>query len=174
MVRDAKLDQVFEIKETPGATRLSVRHRSRGRYFLAVLIGLPATLILLVITAIALFTGHMDAFVPLALATIVAGVLIYLLAGRRRTTNLDFDADGVIRGKTRYRYQDIAEYGTHHLDAGKVVDGKSARAAAMEIGNALYIDFGAKRINLVEGLKDGEATQVFSAFDRLYQSHSRD
>jgi len=173
MVRDARLDAVFEITDGPDGTALSVRHRGRFRFFAALLIGIPVLILLLVISGIALFTGRMEPFVPLAGATVGVGVLIWLLAGRRKTTRLSFDADGVIHRKTRYRYEDIAEYGTHHLDAGKVVNAKSAQAALMEIGNALYIDFGSKRINLVEGLTEGEASQVFAAFDRLYQRHAR-
>lgn len=174
MVRDAKLDQAYEIAERDGTTVLTVRHRGRASYFMALLIGGPVLVFLIIVSAVALFTGHGGVFVLLAALALATAFVLYLLAGRRRKTDLVFDATGVIRGKTRYRYADIAEYGTHHLDAGKVVDDRSAHAATMEIGNALYIDFGSRRINLVEGLTGPEASQVFSAFDRLYQSHTRD
>ena len=171
MVKEAKLVNSFETRDTSAGTELTVMRSKPWAYATATLASFPLLLIIL----FGLIGGpNGSSFFYPALAAAVLGVIWYW-ATRRKAETVVFGREGLIARDKLYRYENIKYVGFKNPSGGHVSVGSgvahsvgaAAGGAMATVAYYVHITHGTKEVAILRGLTEHEVQPVYDEVVRV-------
>jgi hypothetical protein len=187
MVREAKVEQSFAVREDKTATEFTIGRVTQGRLVVGTLVMMFAAFLAVVALIFGLmlvsFVSNgsrpdlLQGIVLLGVAVAAGGIswLGYKWGVKKSDAVIRLDRKGIVAKKTLYRWENIRSIGYDNgmanqpirlLNTNTIGGSGAALGAQMsaQYGYQIYILHGTKKVTIVSGLQDHEAELAYDAF----------